>query len=448
MLGRVLEEIKPTEEEHRAIVANANKVMARLKGIVSSDVELHIVGSVARGTNLKGDSDIDIFMLFPSGSNKEEILKKGLGYGKELARTERRGRYEIKYAEHPYVKVYLDSIGIRADIVPAFKIKNAGELATAVDRTPLHTEFIEASLNPKQKDDVRLLKYLLKAHHIYGAETKTGGFSGYLCELLILHYGSFTKAMSGFSGLKLPVVIDPRRKSEYIDIGVNKRFGSDFVVIDPVDAGRNVSAAVSHESLARLVLVSRAFTENPNITLFYGIKFSSARAGTLFRSLLKDSGLESLLIVSRVPDKSPDAIWPQLNRVLGRIVGDVEHEGFRVYESVAWTEGTRGFILVLSQKDRIVSKLLRGPDVFETSSSTSFIKAHRAAIGYSIKGRRIYALEHAPRRRAEEVIKGLMGKRGIRHKDIDLRKARLFTNSIPREYAESAYFEIMKRLVI
>ena len=54
----------------------------------------------------------------------------------------------MKYAEHPYTKVVLGDRGINADIVPAYKIKDASERGTAVDRTQLHNEFVNSTLIP------------------------------------------------------------------------------------------------------------------------------------------------------------------------------------------------------------------------------------------------------------------------------------------------------------
>ncbi|MBS7613865.1 hypothetical protein KEJ48_06465, partial [Candidatus Bathyarchaeota archaeon] len=36
---------------------------------------------------------------------------------------------------------------------------------------------------------------------VYGADIKTGGFSGYLCELLIVSYGDFIKTVESASKL-------------------------------------------------------------------------------------------------------------------------------------------------------------------------------------------------------------------------------------------------------
>jgi tRNA nucleotidyltransferase (CCA-adding enzyme) len=43
---------------------------------------------------------------------------------------------------------------------------------------------------------------------VYGAEIKVGGFSGYLCELLILHHNSFLDTVKAFARYKHRTVID------------------------------------------------------------------------------------------------------------------------------------------------------------------------------------------------------------------------------------------------
>jgi tRNA nucleotidyltransferase (CCA-adding enzyme) len=50
--------------------------------------------------------------------------------------------------------------------------------------------------------EVRLLKKFMKGTGVYGAEIKIGGFSGYLCELLILKYRSFAQTIEAFAPLQ------------------------------------------------------------------------------------------------------------------------------------------------------------------------------------------------------------------------------------------------------
>ena len=54
----------------------------------------------------------------------------------------------------------------------------------------------------KLRDEVRVLKKFMKGIDTYGAEIKVGGFSGMLCETLILNYGSFEDTIKSASDWK------------------------------------------------------------------------------------------------------------------------------------------------------------------------------------------------------------------------------------------------------
>ena len=64
----ILEEIKPTLDEENEVRKVSSKLLdflndkCHLDGI---DAEAVLVGSVAKGTYLRGKSDIDIFIAFP-----------------------------------------------------------------------------------------------------------------------------------------------------------------------------------------------------------------------------------------------------------------------------------------------------------------------------------------------------------------------------------------------
>jgi len=93
------------------------------------------------------------------------------------------------------------------DIVPCYDAKS-GEWQSATDRTPYHTNYIRARLDKQLRGDVRLLKKFMQGIGVYGAEIKVGGFSGYLCELLIMKYGSFEATLHAFAKYNKRVVID------------------------------------------------------------------------------------------------------------------------------------------------------------------------------------------------------------------------------------------------
>ena len=112
----------------------------------------------------------------------------GLKFGKNII-NELDGSYRIEYAQHPYTRGVVN--GIHIDIVPCYEIKSGERIKSAVDRTPLHVEYLNKNMTKNFSDDVRLLKQLCVANKIYGADSKTQGFSGYVCELLIIKYKKF-----------------------------------------------------------------------------------------------------------------------------------------------------------------------------------------------------------------------------------------------------------------
>ena len=109
---RILADIKPSKEELQETVYLVNKLSSRLKRAVPKDVEIRVTGSISRGTNLNDTADIDIFLLFSTKFKKDYIIKKGLAYGKKALR--KGDSFEIKYAEHPYMRLYLNDLGIKS----------------------------------------------------------------------------------------------------------------------------------------------------------------------------------------------------------------------------------------------------------------------------------------------------------------------------------------------
>ena len=191
-----------------------NLIMERLKLVTPKNVEILLAGSVARGTQVRGNFDIDIFLLFPRSMDEKAMEKKGLEIAKKVIKNKDES-YSIKYAEHPYTKLVFGNLGVDVEIVPAYKITDMKDKGTSVDRTPLHNEFIASKLSERQRDDVRVLKTFLNSHGVYGAEARIEGFSGYLCELLICHFGSFINFVCAAASMKLPMAIDVLNKKEY-----------------------------------------------------------------------------------------------------------------------------------------------------------------------------------------------------------------------------------------
>jgi len=447
IFAKVLNDIKPSKLETEATTASVNKITSELLKIVPKDVEIKVVGSIARGTELKGNSDIDIFLLFGKKVGKDKVTEYGIRYGKELAKR-MGGRYEIRYAEHPYLRLYIPNIGADIDIVPAYKIINITEMGTTVDRTPLHNDFINMHLNDKQRDDVRLLKALLNSHGIYGAEVKTRGFSGYLCELLVYHYRSLLNLLEEATQIKLPYYLNPLNPEEKGSKEIFEKFNSDFVVIDPVDPNRNVAAVVSHESLSKFIVVAKMFIENPSEKMFYGYKVSSADSYSMLRQYMKANGLSASLLVVPIPDKSEDITWPQLKKLSGAIVDYVARNGFQVYIELVTVKDREGLVLYMYPSASAKTRMLKGPSVPGNSGAAlSFINAH---LGSSIifSNSTLYVMEKVRYESMNEAIADFIKREAHKkHKDIKLSKAKL-ASTIPERYAEHLYWELLAKTSI
>lgn len=168
----ILKEIRPGKDELSSAVACTNEITSRLKKEIPKNVEIIVAGSIARGTQLSGASDLDIFLLFPKSMDERKMEEKAIRLTKKIVKKRKNESFIIKYAEHPYLQLMLKDLNMKVDIVPAFKINHSRDRGTAVDRTQLHNDFVLSNLRESQKDQVRLLKFFLKQRGIYGAEAK------------------------------------------------------------------------------------------------------------------------------------------------------------------------------------------------------------------------------------------------------------------------------------
>ena len=184
---KVLEKITPSPEYKKKI----DKLVNEINGLIKQEIKkrnlpvtIELVGSIAKDTYLKDDLDIDFFLKFPTKYQKEKIGENALLIGRTILKNTKES-----YAEHPYIRGYYKKY--KVEIVPCYKIENVSQRLSAVDRTPLHTKYVKKNLPESKKLDVRLFKQFLKGIGCYGAEAEIEGFSGYLCEILIIKYESF-----------------------------------------------------------------------------------------------------------------------------------------------------------------------------------------------------------------------------------------------------------------
>jgi tRNA nucleotidyltransferase (CCA-adding enzyme) len=317
----VLKRIRPSRDERDRLHRVTQVVISAIQSAINArslKATVEVIGSAARDTWISGDCevdrDIDIFIGFDITTPRDDLERYGLEIGKEIAVQ----GYDICYAEHPYVKARYD--GFTIDVVPHYIIENTNQLLSAVDRTPFHQRYVSEHLSGRQ-DDVRLLKQFLKGGGIYGAELRVKGFSGYLCELLILKYGSFVDALFGVQNWKVGTYITLTGEN------TSSSFDSPLVVIDPVDARRNVAAAVSLDSFSTFIDSARSFIEQPCIKCFFPPKIAPLDARA-FRAITTKRKTTLFGVRFTLPNLVDDIAYPQLERAFKGISIALLQQGF------------------------------------------------------------------------------------------------------------------------
>jgi len=366
----VLATLRPTQEEKDHICGIAQRLLAAIAG--SGKAQGMVVGSIARHTWIRGDKDLDVFLLFDPAISREALEEQGLSLARSIAGSFT-DRYHEKYAEHPYINAVIDDVDV--DLVPCYDIASAERIQSAVDRTPFHTRYITDKINGLI-DDVLLLKRFAKTGGIYGSDGMTEGFSGYLCELLILRYGGFTPLMEAASEWRPHTLIDPEGHAA-------KEFDEPLIVIDPVDPRRNVAAAVSLDRMAEFVELARGYLDAPS-PVFFALPAPRSISADELAGLLADRGTYLYAITFDTPPYIEEIVVPQLKRSTGALCEHLERNGFSVHHAhYCMGTGTCMFLFELLVNELPVVRSHPGPPVWNRVNAEKFRAKH---IGSSLPG--------------------------------------------------------------
>jgi tRNA nucleotidyltransferase (CCA-adding enzyme) len=359
VIAKALTLCEPSPSEERRISAVAEEAKALVDRQVAGMgdiVQVVFGGSFAKGTWLHGDADIDIFFKVRSSVPVEKFEEMGRSVGKDALKAH---RPRLRYSDHPYVEAFVKNV--RINVVPCYDVEQ-GRWQSAADRSPFHTEFIRRNFDGEKRRQARLLKKFLKAAGIYGAEISTGGFSGYVSEVLVHKYGSFEEVLKAAADWQERQVV----ASIDYDPDVIKGFNSQIIIIDPIDSRRNLGTAISPESAGRFMLAARAFLARPSLQFFKG-----SQRGPDARQLLS-----SVLVVEfSHKERSPDVVWGQLKRSTGAIAKQLELADFAVLRSSCVTDEKKSAALAFLLESMTLPPYTKkkGPEVFRRNDAASFL---------------------------------------------------------------------------
>jgi tRNA nucleotidyltransferase (CCA-adding enzyme) len=248
---------------------------------------------------------------------------------------------------------------------------------SATDRTPYHTDFVGSRLNDVLRSEIRLLKRFMKGIGVYGAEIKVGGFSGYLCELFTMQYGTFVSVLNAAAAWKKPWIIDYQGHYEDREDEIPKIFEEPLVVVDPVDRGRNVASAVRKECLVEFVAASRYFKLHPSMEFFLPKPPRILSEKQLVRSMEKRGTALAFLKIRKV-DTVPDILWGQLYKTQRSLRRMLVQNGFSIIGDAAWSNEADLSVLLFEAEHRFLPATRKhlGPPVEKRLECERFLHKH------------------------------------------------------------------------
>ena len=352
VLQEALERIKPSKDEVERIFSIVDAFIAELNSRLKGARAI-VGGSLAKGSFLRDIHDADIYVQFDPKHDSEEIsgmLEKVLDDHEKL------------HGSRDYFQVKRD--GLILEIIPIIRIEDAKQARNITDISPLHVEWVRKSaLN----DDMRLAKAFAKAQRVYGAESYIQGFSGYALEILVVYYGGFLKLLENAKDWKKPVVIDVEKQHEDVFKELNiSKLNSPLILIDPVEAGRNATAALSDEKFDIFVKRAKEFLDSPSVDLFSKKEYSVEDI---------DPGDDHLIVVDVETERSKvDVVGCRILKVFEYIRNNLKTRDFNVIDC-GWkfdkkTKGTLWYVVENKELSPIIT--WRGPPVSAESDAEKF----------------------------------------------------------------------------
>ena len=366
---KILDEIKPTEEENGGAKEVSSKIQEFIQNKCYSDnidAEVVLVGSVAKGTHLRGNSDIDMFMAFPLSTDLKDLKETGLDLAHQCCEAFNATPHH-QFASHPYVTTEIE--GIEVDLVPCYRIDDGSQIKSAVDRTILHTKFVHANLKDNQKDEVRLLKRFMDMTGTYGSEFKVGGFAGYLCELMIIAYGTFENTLKEACDWQKGHVID------LMDYGTSDKFKDPLICIDPTDKNRNVGAALRLDKYSQFIQSARNYlNSNKKEEYFYPLNKNLDKNEILNEFKQRESSF--IAIKFDIPQIPLDTLHPQIKKTSDSLKRVLNKNDFLVFQHDYWTDDASSAVILIELAVFELNnvKIHEGPRVYYKQACENFIE--------------------------------------------------------------------------
>ena len=363
ILNEVLKNIKPSEQEQSQL----NKVIADVLSRINKNLKnakAILGGSGAKNTYLRNATDIDIYVKFNYNKFKDKSDKISLILEKHLKKIFK--KIELLHGSRDYFQIKQNNFTF--EIVPILDIKNSSQAKNITDVSQLHVNYVKKFT--KLADEIRLAKQFCKANNCYGAESYIQGFSGYVLELLVIHYKSFLNLIKAASKWKEKTLIGNKKQIE--NLNISKKH-SPVIIIDSTQKDRNASAALSKEKYNLFIQSSKNFLKNPGKT-FFEEKFSLEKK-------------PNSIIINIIPEKGKrDVIGARLLKLFNCLQSQLKSNDIKILES-RWNFKENAFFYIQYESPKTDYTIHYGPylnqkdhiKAFKSKYKHVFIKNNRIA---------------------------------------------------------------------
>ncbi|MGB9674958.1 MAG: CCA tRNA nucleotidyltransferase, partial [Nanopusillaceae archaeon] len=364
-------------------------------------LEPFLGGSFAKDTWLRGDFDIDTFVLFEKDEKMSEKIENVL-------KKEKLDYIKIRGSRDYFRVNYKDYI---FELVPVLKIKNINEAKNVTDLSPFHVKYVKEKIEKTNlNDEIRLAKAFMKNINVYGAESYINGFSGYAVELLIIYYGSFINLIENASKWKPKVIIDIERyykNFEEIKNNLSKdKLKSPIIIIDPINKYRNVGASVSIQKFSEFIYYSRLFLNDTDKKKYFLTKIYKSREE--INNLANKYGVNILYLQIEGNSNNKDIKNTKALVLFNFIKRNISLFGFKIFNNYFYFENDKlvGYIMYYPKK-LPEYEVREGPLIWNSEDFNRFYEKHKGEELF-IRNSRIYAITKRKVNDIDSVIKYIL----------------------------------------
>lgn len=351
-------------------------------------------GSVAKGTFLKNDYDVDLFVKFDYKTYKDEDISK------LLQNALKNIPFEVIHGSRDYLHHVIGKITY--EIVPVLEVKNTKDSLNVTDMSPLHVDWVKKRLKKGMEDEIRLTKQFCKSAKVYGAESYINGFSGHVIDILIIHYGGFEKLLKAATKWKAKVVIDTEKahKNPLFELNKSKTQGP-LIIVDPLLSSRNAAAAVSEEKFDLFIKTAKSYLKKPSKEYFIIKEFDSEQ-------IKKDYKKNKIILLTLDVDSGKtDVVGAKILKTYEYLITQLVKNEFKIiFSDWKWNKNKKAEIIFVLDPKKLSKELIKtGPPIEKKDACKDFKKKYENIYE---KDKRLFAKTDRAHLNPESLIKQII----------------------------------------